>query len=225
MIIALPRATVLSCENAAVIKTENRDTSANRRSPSDFVAFGVDRKHQHRMADGTLQPELNISYREVKGFTGLGVCVLRFPYQVPDHARCKHCNCIPRRIYHLLCFRHGLCFHCRKDCDGYYCDECRIDITPEQLGALRSDYNLDGILLKVLCGVCDKELPLGELEEHLCKHTNQGRMEASKVQQTANQMSKQEEARNENAKLVKRIQELENRQLPLIRKNNLLCMW
>ncbi|KAM7307158.1 zinc finger protein 235 isoform X1 [Ixodes scapularis] len=129
----------------------------------------------------------NISYHEVSGFPELGVCVLRFPYQVPDSARCKLCKCIPKRIYHLLCPHHGLCLDCKKFCNGFYCDECRIHTTPEQLGALRSVYNFRAILLQVLCDVCDKELLLGELEEHLCKHSNQGRMEASKVQETTNQ--------------------------------------
>ncbi|XP_040076883.1 zinc finger protein 235 isoform X1 [Ixodes scapularis] len=139
------------------------------------------------MADGTPQAEFNIPYREVKGFTRLGVRVLRFPYQVPDRARCKHCNCIPKRIYHLLCPHHGLCFDCKKHCNGYYCDECCVNTAPEQLGAICSDFNLPGILQQVQCDVCHKVLLLGELEEHLFEHTNQGDVECSKVQETTNQ--------------------------------------
>ncbi|KAG0434894.1 hypothetical protein HPB47_018803, partial [Ixodes persulcatus] len=141
----------------------------------------------NKMADGTPQAEFNITYHKVKGFIGLGVDFLRFPCQVPDRARCKHCNCIPKRIFHLLCPHHGLCLDCKKYCKGYYCDACRIHTAPEQLGALRSDYNLDGFRLDVLCDMCDKELLLGQLEEHLWEHTNEGRMEASKIQETRNQ--------------------------------------
>ncbi|XP_040076869.1 TNF receptor-associated factor 5-like isoform X2 [Ixodes scapularis] len=140
-----------------------------------------------RMADGTPQPEFNTTYHEVKGFTELSVDFLRFTCQVPDRARCKHCDCIPKRIYNLMCPRHGLCSDCRRDCEGYYCDECRLHTIPEQLGALRSDYNLDGTLLVVQCDVCDKEVLLGQLEDHLWEHTNQGDMECSKVQETTNQ--------------------------------------
>lgn len=118
------------------------------------------------MADGTPQPKFNIPYCKVKGFIGLGVDFLRFPCQVPDRAKCKICDCIPERIYTLLCPHHGLCSDCKEFFIGFYCRECDIHTTPEQLGALRSDYNLDGLRLKVLCPMCDKKLLLGELEEH-----------------------------------------------------------
>ncbi|XP_040076892.1 uncharacterized protein LOC115320779 isoform X2 [Ixodes scapularis] len=140
------------------------------------------------MADGRPQADLDKEFRELKGFWWLEGCYLRSSHGVLDMAECDHCNCIPKEVYYLRCYKHQLCLECKQYCEGYDCLKCGVSTSPEQLKAAPPFTNFVAIQLPGLCPICEEEMTLGVIEYHIgARHKHDVSVLQPNIQKTKNE--------------------------------------